>query len=75
MINYILDTLYELYEYLKPQSRVYIAGVKLQNRYILTRMIPENVDLPEGYERLTESMNKDKAEKRITHFKLIRIIH
>ncbi len=74
MINYIRDTFYELWQYLKPQGNVYIAGIKYKDYYILTRMIPEHVKLPSGYEQLTQAMPKVSAEKRLTHFKLIKLV-
>lgn len=74
MLNFIFDTLYELWEYLQHKDNVYVAGVKYKDGYILIKMIPENIALSNNWERLTELMPKTKAENRIKHFKLIGFI-
>jgi len=71
MLNYILDTIYEFWQYMKPHGNFYIAGIKYYDKYIIVRIIPENVALPENYEQLTQPMPKAKAEQRLTHFDLI----
>lgn len=73
MINYILDTFYEFWQYFK-QGNVYIAGIKHDNYYIILRMIPENVPVPKGYEVLSQAMPKALAEKRLQNFPLWRIV-
>lgn len=74
MINYILDTLWEFWQYLKPNRTVYLAGLKYEDRYILIKMVPEGIDKGDGWEKLTDPMPIKKAEQRVQHFKLIRLV-
>jgi hypothetical protein len=73
-IYWIFDTLWEFWQYLKPSRRVYIAGIKKFDRYVLTKMIPESLPLDNGWEQLTQPMPFAEAEQRIQHFKLIKIV-
>lgn len=73
-MNYIFDTLWEFWQYLKPHGNVYLAGVPYKQNYIIISMIPENVALPSKYEKLSEAMTRDKASQRIEHFKLIKLV-
>lgn len=75
-VNYVLDTLHEFWQYLKPKHKVYLAGVKhpTKDGYLFITMIPEHVELPVGYTRLTDVMPVATASQRWNHFKLIELV-
>ncbi len=72
LINWIFDTIHGWFD--KENYSVYLAGIKYNNKYIIIAMIPENIELPEGYELLSEPMPKNKAETRIDSFPLWRVV-
>jgi hypothetical protein len=76
LFSLIADTLWEFWQYLKPHGNVYLAGVKhpTKDGYLFITMIPEKVDVPQGYERLTYAMPVAKASQRWNHFKLIELV-
>jgi hypothetical protein len=73
-MNYIYDSLWELWQYFKPNPCMYIAGLYYFDRLILVKMIPENLPLPTGWQQLTQSMTKAQAVIRMQNFKLIKIV-
>lgn len=73
-INYILDSLWELWQYLKPKGNVYIAGKFSNDRLFLRRFVPESIELEDGWVQLTQPMPYKEAEKRIENFPLYRVV-
>lgn len=73
-MNYILDTLWEIWQYFKPNRDVYLVGKYYFGRLILIRMIPKDLPMAHGWEQLTQPMPIRQAEQRIQHFKLISIV-
>lgn len=74
ILNYILDTLWEIWQKLQPNGCVYIAGYKLNDHYLLMKLVPDSMPMGNGWEQLTQAMPKDKALQRLDHFRLIKLV-
>lgn len=73
-MNWIFDTLWEFWQYMKPNRIVYLAGKYHNGKLMLIRMIPEALPMGNGWEQLTQPMPEKEALQRANMFPLYRVV-